>query len=61
MKLIGTVSWSGECDCCGESNKRIFLIQHNFLGRTAEWNMCADCAAEEEEIEHYKQQQRCAP
>ena len=60
MKLIGTHSWSGECDCCGESNKRIFRIEQKFINRTAEWLLCANCAAEEEEIEHYERE-RSAP
>ena len=60
MKVLGTHSWSGECDCCGGSNKRIFRIEQKFMGRPIEWLMCADCATEEQEIEYYERE-RHAP
>ena len=58
MRFVETHSWSGECMCCGESNKRIFCIEQNFMDSPVKFLMCADCATEEQEIEHYEQQQR---
>ena len=60
MKLIGTANWPAECMCCGENEKRIFVIEEKFASRTVESLLCADCAAEEEAIEHYERE-RSAP
>ena len=60
MKLIGISA--GECVCCGKDGQRIFLVQQTFANRTTVWPLCADCATEEQEIEHYeRERQGCEP